>query len=116
MSAIEAAQRSTCASFRADWTPAPFNLKAGVALNVESQLKPVNGLRQPPKGDTTGWYIWAGQVLSDEPDFFQPLHVSHLTDWRPEILKYLGLPPGYRFLLAENYQDVWFDASLLDVD
>ncbi|HYS71853.1 MAG TPA: hypothetical protein VEM95_05475 [Thermoplasmata archaeon] len=44
-----------------------------------------------------------------------PVHVEHLDDWRPEVLPFLGLPPGWRFLLAKDYADVWEDRSLLDV-
>ena len=41
--------------------------------------------------------------------------VSRLDTRLPEVLPYLALPPGWRFLLAPDYQDVWFDESLLDV-
>jgi hypothetical protein len=65
-------------------------------------------------GDTSGWYIWAGEGSpSSDPDFFVPLHLEHLSEWRPEILKFLGLPPGWRFLTAGKYEDVWYDATLL---
>lgn len=75
---------------------------------------PLNGLRRSPHADTTGWYIWAGEELSDDPDFFVPLHVEHLADWCPEVIKYLGLPPGWRFLTDRaDYEDVWKDESLL---
>ena len=47
------------------------------------------------------------------PIFFVPLHVVHLDEWCPEVKKYLGLPPGWRFLIAEGHEDVWFDESLL---
>ena len=90
-------------------------MKAGVAENVRTGAVPVNGLRHPLEGDTTGWYIWAGEELSSDPDFFLPLHVEHLEEWRPEILKYLALPPGWRFLVDSDYEDVWYDPSLLDV-
>jgi hypothetical protein len=31
-------------------------------------------------------------------------------------VKFLGLPPGFRFLIGENnYEDVWEDKSLLEV-
>jgi hypothetical protein len=30
------------------------------------------------------------------PNFFQPQHVEHLYEVRPEIADYLGLPPGPR--------------------
>lgn len=75
----------------------------------------MNGLRHPPQGDTVGWYIWAGEELSQEPDFFQPRHVEHLNEWCPAVISYLGLAPGWRFLLANDYEDVWYDESLLDI-
>lgn len=77
-------------------------------------LQPINGLRHLPEGDTTGWYIWAGEKMESDDDFFKPLHVEHLLDWCPDIKKYLGLPPGWRFLVAGDYEDVWYDESLLD--
>ncbi|MEW4429666.1 hypothetical protein AB1I68_19555 [Paenibacillus pabuli] len=54
-----------------------------------------------PVGDTTGWYIWAGEY-SDADDFFVPLHTAHVDEWDPKIKKYLGLAPGCRFLIAED--------------
>src|SRR5262249_4805049 len=35
------------------------------------------------------------------PNFFVPLHVSHLAEWCPAALKFLGLAPGWRFLIYE---------------
>jgi hypothetical protein len=92
-------------------------MKIGVALNIKTSTVPVNGLRHPSTKDTTGWYLWAGDAgpLPD-PDFFVPLHVEHLAEWRPEVLKFLGLPPGWRFLTDGNYEDVWEDPSLLDIE
>ncbi len=95
--------------------PAPGDLKVGIAWNVRDGLQPVNGLRHPPEGDTTGWYIWAGEHLSEEPDIFVPLHVSHLAEWCPAVLPFLELPPGWRFLIAPGYEDVWEDPTLLDI-
>ena len=60
-------------------------------------------------------YIWAGEHMSTEDDFFKPLHVDHLGEWGPQVLKYLGLSPGWRFLIAGEYEDVWFDPEGLDV-
>ena len=74
---------------------------------------PINGLRHPIEGETTGWYIWAGEEYSEGPDFFVPLHVEHLAEWTPLVLKYLGLPTGSRFLITADYEDVWEDKSLL---
>ena len=38
----------------------------------------------------------------------------HLLEYRPAILKYLGLPTGFRVLINDKgYEDIWFDAALL---
>ena len=109
-------QEDICDGQRVAFVPSPSDSKVGVSANVESGILPINGLRHPPVGDTSGWYIWAGAELSSDPDFFVSMHVVHLQEVRPEIMKFLGLPPGWRFLKAGEYEDVWFDASVLRVD
>jgi hypothetical protein len=108
-------QQETCAKFGADCDPVQDGLKVGIAANVRGTDLRINGLRHRPEGDTTGWYIWAGDVLSEAEDFFMPLHVAHMEEWCPEVLKYHALPPGWRFSAARDHEDVWFDASLLDI-
>jgi hypothetical protein len=73
-------------------------------------------LRHRPVGDTNGWYIWAGDELRQDPDFFTPLHIEHVHEWCPQALPYLALPPGSRFLIADGIEDVWQDSTLLRVD
>jgi hypothetical protein len=108
-------QRALCKKYRLPWVEAPDQLKVGIAENVRSGHWPINGLRHPPTGDTTGWYIWAGGEPSDSPEWFKPLHVAHLERWCPSAIPYLGLPPGWRFLIAPGYEDVWEDPTLLEV-
>ena len=62
---------------------------------------------------TCGWYLWADEEMSEDDDFFKPMHVYHLIERCPNVVKYLALPPGWRFLLAGDHEDVWFDAKLL---
>ena len=106
-------QRALCKKYRVPWVDSPVHLKLGVARNVRTGLQPLNGMRHHPEGDTTGWYIWAGEALPATAAFFEPLHVSHLADWCPAAVKFLGLPPGWRFLTAGDYVDVWEDPKLL---
>ncbi len=73
---------------------------------------PINGLRHPVGKRSSGWYIWSGE---DFPEVFQPQHVLHVVELLPEIKPYLDLPPGWRFLIAPGYEDVWQDDSLFDV-
>ncbi|PPD55577.1 MAG: hypothetical protein CTY11_01390 [Methylomonas sp.] len=113
--AIEDLQKQVCQKFGAQFLGAPDTSKVGISLNVRDGVVPINGLRHPPEGDTSGWYIWAGEELSNGTEFFKPLHIEHLDNWCPQIKKYLGLAPGWRFLIANEYEDVWFDESLLRI-
>lgn len=115
---IKNEQITICEKYNAEIYPVSDISKIGTAENVKHKgLYPINGLRHRPEGDTNGWYIWAGEDFSDNENFFLPLHTTHLQIWRPEVIPFLALPPGYRFLIGENgYEDVWFDESLLNDD
>jgi hypothetical protein len=115
MKSISEAQRAVCLKYGADFLQCDDHLKVGISRNFDAHTFPINGLRHPPEGDTTGWYIWSGEQFSESSDFFVPLHSLHLQDSCPEILKYLGLGAGWRFLFAPGYEDVWFDATLLNI-
>ena len=109
-------QREICEKYGFEFEPSDLHLRVGISLDVKNNVQPIHALRHPAEGDTTGWYIWAGEY-SEDRDFFKPLHVVYLLDWCPLIIPYLGLPAGTRVLIAEdgNYVDVWEDLSLLDI-
>ncbi len=88
-----------CTKYGAEFLDADPGLTVGIAFNVREGLLPVNGLRLMPEGTATGWFIWAGEVASDEDDFYKPLHASHIDEWSPLISKYLGLAQVGDFLL-----------------
>jgi hypothetical protein len=111
---IERAQKAFCRQQAARYAGTLGDTKTGFALSTKGRV-PINGLRHPPKGETSGWYIWCGQELSDAADFFDPLHTCHLYEEYPDLVQLLGLAPGYRFLLAGEHLDVWYDPSLLNV-
>lgn len=102
-----------CASLGIDPVESEPMSKIGIAIQSLAQ-RPIHGLRHPAEGDTNGWYIWCGEY-SEVDDFFQPVHTCHLPELLPQVLKYLPLPPGYRFLVDDNgYEDVWYDETLLN--
>lgn len=104
-------QKALCARFGAAYQPPEDSEKVGIALQT-IHLRPLNGLRHLPEGGTCGWYLWGGEELSSDADFFQPMHVSHLEEKCPDVIPYLALPPGYRFLIHDSYEDVWEDPAL----
>lgn len=111
---IEAAQQALCNQYSARFVSTPPTDKVGFA-KATAGLKPIHGLRHPQTAGTSGWYIWCGESFSESDDFFEPQHASHLYESLAQVSHLFGLPPGYRFLLAEDYLDVWYDESLLAV-
>jgi hypothetical protein len=110
---LKLAQNQLCVRVGAPFMGCDLNQKVGISRNVLDGVRPINGLRILPQGDTCGWYIWAGEEWSDAADFFLPIHVHHLEQWAPFVLPYLGLAPGWRFLITEEYEDIWQDPQLL---
>ena len=107
-------QKALCARIGTAFEPPSRSDKVGIALQT-LHLRPLNGLRHPAEHGTCGWYIWGGEEWSDDPEFCQPLHVDHLDEKCPDILPYLALPPGWRFLIDADYEDVWEDRALLEI-
>jgi hypothetical protein len=110
---IESEQKRVCRAYKTDFVPCEDGSKVGIAL-ATLRMRPLNGLRHIPERGTNGWYIWGGEELSSRADFFDALHIDHVPHRCPGIVKYLGLPPGYRFLVAPDHLDVWFDVNLLN--
>lgn len=114
LSKIRFAQQELCKQYASEYVESSLEMIVGLSLGVQQDEFPIHGLRHPIEKGTTGWYIWHGDY-SDDPEFFQPVHVRHLIKQDSLVLKYLGLAPGWRFLMAPDYEDVWQDLSLLDV-
>lgn len=104
-------QEEVCSRFGVVAEPPALGAKLGVALATIGEL-PINGFRVRLDG-TCGWFIWGGGEASTDPDFYQPLHVAHVAEYLQSVEPYLSLPPGYRFQIADGYEDVWFDPAIL---
>jgi hypothetical protein len=104
-------QRDVCQRFGTAYKSPDMDQKVGIALSSLGYL-PLHAARVFPENGTCGWYIYGGEYSTDS-DFYRPLHVAHLAEHCPNIVPYLALPPGWRVLLAQDYEDVWFDSELL---
>ncbi|GAB3845459.1 hypothetical protein GCM10029963_23790 [Micromonospora andamanensis] len=113
---VSTAQRDVCRRFAVEPSPPARQTIVGFALSRPRELEPLNALRHPTAGTSNGWFVWRGsEIPQGDDNFFAPLHVEHLDEHAPTIGPYLALPPGWRVLLAANYEDVWYDETLLDV-
>lgn len=107
-------QKNVCNKYNSKFVGLDLNLKIGISKNINSGDMPINGLRHKPENGTAGWYIWAGKNYTNEIEFWETMHIYHLLEIYPEIVKYLAIEPGFRFLFdSGEYEDVWFDESLL---
>lgn len=80
-----------------------------VAIALDTLHKtPIYGTRvKLPEGGTISWFIHCGEY-SAASDFYQALHTSHLKEELPEVVKYLFLPEGAKFIIDRGgYEDVW---------
>jgi hypothetical protein len=111
---LEEEQRKVCATYASEYVPSAPDSVCGVSKTFDPLSGPIHGLRHPVGEDTSGWYIWTGEYSADD-DFFIPLHVWHLADMCPAVPRYLGLAPGWRFLVAPDHLDIWYDEILLAV-
>ena len=103
-------QKEICSINDSKWKPINKKLRVGVSLNLDKN--PINGLRHPSEKGTTGWFMWTGDY-SESEDFFQPMCAEHLLQIRPDIIKYLGLDVGFRFLTdKQDYEDIWYDEKV----
>ena len=106
-------QKEICEKYGSQWKPINKKLKIGISESLDDQ--PIHGLGHPKENGTTGWLIWSGDFI-ERDDFFKPICAEHLLQRRPEIIKYLGLDVGYRFLIDDNgYEDIWFDEKLKEI-
>jgi hypothetical protein len=112
---IEQEQKDVCKRFNLPWTPTDEKLMVAINDSLFSDKLPVNGLRHRRENKIDGWYLWSGdEIPQDKNDFFNPIHISHLIELHPLVLKYLGLPHGYRFQIDDKgYEDIWFDETIL---
>ena len=112
---IEEEQKEVCRTLNVNWAPLDRQLMIAINESIFTGIQPINGLRHIKQKSIDGWYLWSGsEIPQDDDNFFKPIHPEHLITRRKIVLKYLGLPAGWRFQINDNgYEDIWFDESTL---
>jgi len=107
------AQRKVCERHGSPVIYPDEHMKIGVALQTKGR-QPIRGRRYKPENGTEGWYIYAGDDTSEDPDFYKPVHIVHLHEIWPELIPYLALAPGYGFVIDdEGYEDIWYEPDIV---
>ncbi|WP_239990868.1 immunity protein Imm33 domain-containing protein, partial [Neisseria lactamica] len=87
-----------CKKYNTEIYPVSDVSKIGVAENVkQANLYPINGLRHRPKGDTNGWYIWAGENFSHDKNFWLCFETRLINSSQSDKIPYNNLScKGFR--------------------
>ena len=101
-----AEQKLLCEEFGSNYIELKGDDLIAVAMNTLEQ-EPLVGLRHRVNSAAEpSWYIYAGELQSDAQ--FEIVTVKQLQDILPEVLPYLALDVGYRFMIdQDDYEDVW---------
>jgi len=63
--------------------------------------KDIEGIRYDSPQDESGWYLITDDY-NDDIKSLKMVHFYHVAFARPDILKYLAIPFGYRFLMKDG--------------
>lgn len=105
-------QHEACRLAGGAFSPPLPDQKIAVSAGVLAGVQPVEGVRYPAPPHMSGWYLTTDQYSGNVRDL-QIEHLYHLTAARPELARYIALPPGYRFFLAGAKESVVLDEAVL---
>lgn len=103
-------QHEVCERFGAPFTPPRADQMVAVSVGVY-EGDPVQGVRYHAPDHMTGWYATTARFNGDTRTLTVE-HLYHLTAKRPDLARYVALPPGYRFDMTGGSDDVWFDVGV----
>lgn len=87
-----------------------FNQKIAISKGVYEGL-PVDAVRYPSPGHMTGWWITT-DLYNNDINSLMVVHYYHVAFKRPDILRYLALPFGYRLQMSDSEKLIWFDEKV----
>ncbi|WP_312508532.1 immunity protein Imm33 domain-containing protein [Chryseobacterium culicis] len=70
--------------------------------------KDIEGIRYDSPHDESGWYLITDDY-NDDIKSLKMLHFYHVAFARPDVLKYLAIPFGYRFIMKEGNIEIYKD-------
>lgn len=103
-----AEQKLLCEEFESAYIQVSGDDVIAIAVQTLDQ-DPIVGIRKkkPETDENISWYIYGGE-LQEGADFFETMTVRELQDVIPDVLPYLALEPGFRFMIdGDDYEDVW---------
>ena len=72
----------------------------------------IDAVRYPSPEHMSGWWLTT-DLYDDNVESLMAVHYHHVAFKRPELIKYIALPYGYRFNTSGEEHDVWFDENAI---
>lgn len=101
-------QQALCARAGADYVAPTFDQMIVISDGV-IEGDAAEGVRYPSPEHMSGWWITTDR-FNDDIKTLKTVHRQHVAINRPDLVKYLGLPFGYRFHGPTD--DVWADEKI----
>lgn len=89
-----------------------FGQKIVISKGVYEGLN-VEGVRYDSPSHMTGWWLTTDEY-DENPDSLMVVHFYHVVFKRPDLIKYLAFPFGFRFCQADGKTKVWFDQEVME--
>lgn len=107
-----AEQKLLCEEFGSRYIEVQGDDVVAVAVQTLKQ-DPIVGLRNRPEPEqSVSWFLYGGELAEGE-DAFETMTVRELQDILPQVLPYLALDVGFRFMIdGDDYEDVWKEGDL----
>jgi hypothetical protein len=99
-------QKSTCRDY--DLPDVEPEKMVAIAMDTLGRY-PICGERVVKDNDweKISWYFYCGDY-SEIKDPYRPVHVEHLNDILPDVLKFLRMPYGSGFVLdSDGNEEIW---------
>lgn len=105
-------QKDVCDGVGAQFSPPRADRLAAVSDGV-LEGDPVDAVRYPSPEHMSGWWFSTDRYNGDISSM-RTEHLYHVTAKRPELAKYLALPPGFRFQTRPGFDgaESWFDPKV----
>ncbi|RTE09650.1 hypothetical protein EJQ19_11225 [Paenibacillus whitsoniae] len=104
-------QKQECQEYGATAIFPIFNQMIVISKGVYEGLA-VDAVRYPSPEHMSGWWLTT-ELYDNNVESLMTVHYHHLAFIRPELIKYLALPFGYRFNTTGKEQDIWFDENAI---
>ncbi|WP_374990765.1 immunity protein Imm33 domain-containing protein [Acinetobacter rudis] len=101
-------QKLLCEEFDSAYIQVKADDEVAIAVQTLNR-EPIVGIRKRIEtGSKVAWYIYGGELDDSEENLFEIVTITQLLEIFPDVMPYLALEEGFRFMIdQDDYEDVW---------